>query len=67
MSVRKLLNPMRMEKNPLQKIDKWNPPTKKDPIKVPRATITDNYISIPDQYIPEEPQTSRTKKGKKNA
>ncbi len=65
MSVRKLVNPMKQEKKPLQNIDKWNPPTKKDPIKIPRATITDNYISVPDQYIPEEPPTVRTRR--KNA
>jgi hypothetical protein len=56
---------MKQEKKPLQNIDKWNPPTKKDPIRIPRATITDNYISVPDQYIPEEPPTVRTRR--KNA
>lgn len=45
MSSRKLLNPRAKEKLPIQNISKWNPPVKDEPIKVPRATIEDNYVS----------------------
>lgn len=45
---RTLVNPMKREKNPVQKIDKWNPPVKDAPVAVPRATIEPNRVSTPD-------------------
>jgi hypothetical protein len=48
---RSLVNPMKREKNPVQKIDRWNPPIKDEPISVPRATIEPNQISTPDDPL----------------
>ena len=48
---RNFLNPLKREKNPLQKIDKWNPPTKSDNISVPRATIEPNVTSYVDDPL----------------
>lgn len=45
---RTLVNPMKREKNPVQKIEKWDPPVRDVPISVPRATIEPNRISTPD-------------------
>lgn len=48
---RNFLNPMQREKTPLQKIDKWNPPVKDNPIPVPRATIEPNQVSSVDDPL----------------
>lgn len=38
-------NPQLQKKTPTERVGKWNPPVKENPIPVRNAVIEDNYVS----------------------
>lgn len=55
---RALVNPMVREKNPVQPVDRWNPPAKENILPISQARIEPNAVS---SVTPDAIQKRKTK------
>ncbi len=56
---RELVNPMRREKAPMQRIDRWNPPAKENILPISQARIEPNLTSNVDPLAIEKRKTTK--------
>jgi hypothetical protein len=54
---RSLVNPMVREKNPVQRVDKWNPPAKENILPISKARIEPNAVSSVTPDVIEKRKT----------